>query len=289
MPEPSRRLAPGFALLNYAYIVGLSHSGSTLLAFLLNAHPEILSNGETSRIGEILPDRWIKKSDLCSCGQRFYDCPFWNRTLAGLAARGFGLVHSDPFDHPLEERPLAQRKLRAFVESALEASQKRVYADASKVSNYAPLLADNPHLEVRFINLVRDGRGVIASWKKRLQDAPIERVIQEWVRQEKHRRAQLQRLQPDRIFHLKYEELCSQPDAVLERVFAFLGVDAGVTVSAGYKTTVEHHVIGNPMRLSADESIELDERWRRELSAETLEAFAQSGAERINGQNGYAD
>ena len=273
--------------LPYVYIIGLSHSGSTLLAFLLNAHPELVSIGEASRLGEILPERWRKRSDLCSCGKPFYHCEFWNRSLAGLAARGFGLRESDPFDGPNSEKAYAQKKWRAFVESVLEVSPARVFVDASKVAAYAPVLDNNRGLDLKYINLLRDGRGVILSWQKRLPDTPVERIIKEWINQENHRRANMKALPADRVLDVKYEDLCTRTDESLAQIFRFVGVDPAAGVASGYKTSVEHHVIGNPMRLDQNEAIRLDEKWRRDLAEESLKLFSELGAAQINRQNGY--
>jgi len=270
----------------YTFIAGLSHSGSTLLAFLLNAHPELVSIGEASRVGELLPDRWITRRDLCSCGKTFYNCEFWNRTLAGLSARGFGLRESDPFNRPVSERDDAQRKWLAFVDAVLEVSGAKVFVDASKVPAYAAQLQENSGLELKVISLFRDGRGVISSWMKRLPDAPPKKIIESWINQENERSARLQTIQTDLVLTVKYEDMCLSPCETLEKIFAFIGVDPSIDVTIGYKSAAVHHVIGNQMRLTGEERITLDENWRRDLSEQVLDQFSVLGSE-INARNGY--
>ena len=46
------------------------------------------------------------------------------------------------------------------------------------------------------------------------------------------------------------------------------------------------HVLGNGMRLDADKSVRLDERWRTELSREQLAIFDET-AGRLNARLGY--
>ena len=52
-----------------AYIAASSHSGSTLLAMLLGAHPQACTAGELrlTNVGD--PERY-----LCSCGEKISRC-----------------------------------------------------------------------------------------------------------------------------------------------------------------------------------------------------------------------
>lgn len=276
-------------MIPYVYLLGQSHSGSTVLAFLANAHPEVVSVGEVSRLGEILPDRWRQKNDSCSCGQPFYHCPFWNRALAGLAARGHGLTVTDPFGYPRGERKVAERRLLALVESMLEISGKRVFFDASKTLACAPVIAKNPHFRVSFLDLYRDGRGIVISWLRRVVEKQPERVVRAWVEREKLRRKALAALGPAPVLRLKYEDFARSPREELRRLFAFLGVETEADVTAGFKSRVEHHIVGNQMRLNDQETITLDEKWRAAWTPEMERVFTAFGADEINRRNGYAD
>ena len=276
-------------MIPYVYLFGQSHGGSTVLAFLANAHPEILSVGEVSRLGELLPDRWLRKTDRCSCGQAFYHCLFWNRALAGLAARGHGLSATDPFDYPRGERRPAERRLLALVEAMLDITGKRVFFDASKTVSYVPVVAKNPLFRVSFVDLYRDGRGVVTSWLNRASDKQPERVIRSWVELERQRQKALARLDPASVLRIRYEELAAAPRDVLRRFFAFLGVGTDVDATVGFKSKVEHHIIGNQMRLNSQETIVLDEKWRATWTPELDRAFEKSGAAAINRHYGYVD
>lgn len=52
------------------YILGNSHSGSTLLSFLLTFHPNIIN------LGELKSKTWLKVR-ICSCGQPVNTCKFY--------------------------------------------------------------------------------------------------------------------------------------------------------------------------------------------------------------------
>ena len=60
---------------DFIYITSASFSGSTLLTFLLNTHPEIAT------IGEMKGDSMDVERYRCSCGDPIGRCPFWQRLV----------------------------------------------------------------------------------------------------------------------------------------------------------------------------------------------------------------
>ena len=73
----------GDRVIDFVYIASPSYSGSTLLTFLLAAHPEVASIGElkASAMGDA-------DAYTCSCGAPIRRCPFWRRVCDELARRG---------------------------------------------------------------------------------------------------------------------------------------------------------------------------------------------------------
>src|SRR5438105_2750282 len=93
------------------YIASPSYSGSTLLALLLGAHPQIATVGELK--GNVAGDF---DQYLCSCGMRIADCGFWQQVRAEMGRHGAHLRRADlgtRFRAP--DRPLLDRLLRARV------------------------------------------------------------------------------------------------------------------------------------------------------------------------------
>ncbi len=87
-PQPStyptqtaQRVSP-HAKLRVAYVLACSHSGSTLLAMLLGAHPDACTIGELklSSLGDIDCYR-------CSCGELIVQCAFWSESTSPNAAK----------------------------------------------------------------------------------------------------------------------------------------------------------------------------------------------------------
>jgi hypothetical protein len=174
-----------------AYILAASHSGSTLLAMLLGAHPEACTVGELK--GDSLGEA---ESYRCSCGQRLKDCGFWNQVRQGMAQKGIEdydvtragtsvFAVSSPYarrllnplprnvfwetarDLALSLSPqwrahLQRTQLRnaALVEVVQEVTGAKVIIDSSKLPLRLKYLLRNPALDIKVIRLVRDGRAV---------------------------------------------------------------------------------------------------------------------------------
>lgn len=180
----------------YVYILGASHSGSTLLAMLLNAHPDITTIGEMSpgRMGDADTYR-------CSCGQLIRECHFWARISERMRGAhpdfrldDFGTrfeLPSSPIVNRLlhfEHRGVALEWLRdaalrlsprwqkargeiaarcyALVSAVLAESGARIFVDSSKLAHRLKFLLQIPEFDIRVIHLVRDGRAVALTYMK---------------------------------------------------------------------------------------------------------------------------
>ncbi len=294
-------------MIPYVYILGMPHSGSTLLTFLLNAHPQLISVGEVALVGRILPARWAERRGQCSCGQLFYQCDFWIRVLETAAHRGLRLGHPDFFRFSQRAEKDAQNALLYFVESVLQVGGAQIFIDSSKSPEYLDVLARNDGIQLYVLDFYRDGRALLYAWLKHISHPLVDKwfpnwrrarflrswitrkLVNGWVRKEKERRTALQKVNSRYVFRLKYEDLCSQPVETMRSVFRFLGVDSSVDVTQGFKSQVEHHIIGNQMRLSRHDRILLDQKWIQALPAYALETFAKAGGRETNLSNGYVE
>jgi hypothetical protein len=285
------------------YVAGNGFSGSTLLSFLLNAHPAIASVGEA--VGPI-PSEKSPREYVCSCGSALAACPFWERVGRSMAARGFVfdpehwdlgfevgksritrhlLVRSLRSRHVDELRDrlvlrlprigarmgeLARRNV-AFVESVLEATGKPVFADASKDPMRARYLTRLAGLDLRLVHLVRDAPGYVRSWIKNT-GGTLDGGIRAWNRMASH----VERLFPaggiQRLV-VRYEDVCRETAKEVSRIAEFAGL-APVEGPIRFREC-EHHVLGNRMRLMSSAEIALDESWREALSRAEVEAIVR--------------
>lgn len=295
-------------MIRLAYIASPSFSGSTLLTLLLHRHPALATVGEL---------KW-KALDLetyaCSCGALLRRCPFWADLRAQLEAEGLAFDLARPptdfrarnwmTDRVLRARvrgpmfeavrdgatallpaaretwPAVRLFNRRLIETVLERERATVFLDASKSPVRLHHLIKTGDYEVFVLQLVRDGRGVVASAMRNAGQSPLGAAI-EW--RDTYRQIERigRRLGPGRVLRLRYEDLCLRTEATLRRVVDFLGLPPAPPAGVARP----HHVLGNRMRL-APGPIALDERWRTELKRGDLAAFERvAGA--MNQSYGY--
>lgn len=286
----------------FAFILAHSFSGSTLLSFLLGAHPEIATVGEMFIAPAHNTDDYP-----CSCGEPIGRCAFWRQVSAEMAARGvpfdirgaessltaasYGPLGSrivwpeprGPFLEGLRRAALrlmpgVRRELdrriainRQLAEVILDLRDGRVFVDASKRPGRALLLRRDPQIDLRVIHLVRDGRAVSRSTIRNL-GRTVADGARSWAASLRHSEELRRTLPPERWLTVRHEDLCREPRATLARIFGFLGVSPEHEIGdfQGDFRAGDHHVIGNRMRLSRTSEIRLDERWRSELTPEQL-------------------
>ena len=305
------------------YLAAASHSGSTMTAMLLGAHPELCSVGELKAIhlGE-------RDSYLCSCQLRVCECSFWQGVTTKMVSQGqeFSIVDAKmdirsgatPYilrllkplvrsplvewvrDSLLRFSPVWRRQLPQlqqrnvdYVRSIAAQAGVEVVIDSSKIGIRLKYLLLNQQLDIKVIWLVRDGRGVSLAYKKpseyadakdpkmrgggsgktQEQGRGIAQGTHEWIRCNQETAAVLATMAKDRWIKVHYEDLCVNTEQTLNKIFEFIGVDP-TTKRLDFKA-VEHHVLGNGMRLDVSDKITLDERWKTELTQSELKVFNQ--------------
>ncbi|MCP4322561.1 MAG: sulfotransferase [Psychromonas sp.] len=300
------------------YLAAASHSGSTMTAMLLGAHPELCSVGElkAANLGH-------KGSYLCSCKSLVSKCKFWQGVSKKMAQRGQVFCISDagtdirigasPYVlrllKPLvrnsmmelvrdlllslspvwrKQLPILQKRNADYVRSIAEQAGVETVVDSSKIGIRLKYLLKNPELDIKVIWVVRDGRGVSQAYKNpsefadaknpklrgggagktQEQGRGIEVGAHEWVRCNQETEAVLATMPKENWMQVHYEDICNSTDKTLDNIFEFIGVDPRKK-RLDFKT-VEHHVVGNGMRLDDSEVIKLDDRWKDELTADEL-------------------
>lgn len=99
----------------------------------------------------------------------------------------------------------------------------------------------------------------------------MEHAAREWRRSNEEADALLKGVNRSQWMEIRYEDLCRRPEMTLAEIFQFVGVDRS-RVNLEFRS-VEHHVIGNGMRLDSNSQILVDDRWRTHLTAAQIEAF----------------
>jgi hypothetical protein len=289
----------------YVFLASSPYSGSTLLSFLLAAHPAVATISDVSgrrRAGQMETFR-------CSCGRRMIDCDFWSRLRERAAQRGMGELDLADFDlgfdsarhgrlsriqarslrwpavERLRDRTLAPLGVAAamrdvgtrswmLANAVMDITGTSVFVDASKERLRIRYLDRYLPVRPRVIHLVRDVRGVVESTMRRgKRSDPMARIAREWARTNDSIEQQLRELPAERQLRVRYEDLCADVTGTLRTTFTFMGVDPAAALEP---IGQEQHMLGNQMRLSAPADVRLDERWRAALAQADAQAIVRA-------------
>ena len=290
--------APTLERPTVVYIGGSGRSGSTLLERLLGEVPGVATLGEVVH----LPSRGLVEGETCGCGEPLATCPFWgpvgqeafggwdavdgegwqalqhrvdrNRHLPLLAVPVSGAFRRDLADH--------LDRLERLYRAAARVSGAPVLVDSSKHASTAFALRHLRTVDVRFVHLVRDSRGVAYSWTK------------EVARPETASGELMPTYSPvsaagwwgafnlmltglgatgTPVERLRYEDVLADPATALRRILAPTGLPLepgwdAFLAPEGARLGPSHSVAGNPMRFRTGTiPLRTDETWRQALPA----------------------
>lgn len=257
------------------YILGVGHTGSTLLDLLLSNHSQIAGVGELKffefRLGrnteprkKVSPHR-ARTRRRCTCQQQFDECEFW-RPITSKLRQQFGSefyqINSDDQEEFREKNETLFREIQNH-------SNKRFIVDNSKSPRRLARLISHPSLNVQVVHAVRDARAVAYScWSKGQREGAgsepkydLFHRAHEWDRT--NRQFQQEFSGPNYQL-IRYEDLVTDPVGELANILESMGlaVEANQTE---YWRTVHHDVDGNHMRHEC-KPIEPDTHYLENLS-----------------------
>lgn len=293
--------------IRYVCIPGSPFTGSTLLGSLLNEHPACASIG--AAVG--LTWRADLATYRCSCGDLYRECEFWNdiaarttalgrpvnvfgtdfwnthlrlasnRTLNGILVRSLGSDFvNDLRDVVVKALPGARNAMLdmgwnswALARAVLDRTGKRVFVDTSRDHQRPKYLGMHPALDLKVIHLVRDPRGNSASIMKHT-GADAATAARQWTHYNEEADRIKRYVPPGSWLSLRYESLCADPDAVMDQISDFMGVErARIQLGTGDQ---KRHIIGNKMRLQGLSEIREDRSWQTRLSEGDLAVIART-------------
>lgn len=290
-------------------IISPRQSGSTILTYLLGAHPEIATVGEA---------RLPEGNARCSCGLEYEECSFWQTVIESMDRRGFAFDIRDPdlefspggngvsdiilrtaIRGPLLEMvraagaaviPRARRELgrllrrnEAFFEVVTGLKGCNVFLDSSKDASRTLHLRRSRKLDVKIIHLIRDGRA--NSWSAmRNGDRSATDAATHWLANHLEAERARRYFTADRWIDIRHEDLCAHPKETLTKLHAFIGVEALPDIG-DFRSG--QHILGNSRtRAASDNRIVLDQRWQSDLTSTELETI-ESILGDLNRQYGY--
>jgi len=291
-------------MTRYIYICGSGYSGSTLLDLILGSHPCAVSLGETKNLV-----RNIIENRQCTCKQPVKACAFWNSMRQKVILdRGID-IFLRPADFPtslttnqdtLLERVIRYQRLALAVpgqkfltyleltpggvssartilqnvfylyDTVSDVTGCKVVVDSSKSPVDMKWLWMTRPSQLKVLHIVRDGRAVLASYRRRGWSA--ERAVWNWVRTESSVRRMLWTMPKSAWMLVRYEDICNNPKRELRRICEFLCLEF-TDEMLDFRKHTHHDISGNPMRLESSNQIVNPETWRQQLSRVDLDIF----------------
>jgi hypothetical protein len=298
MDTPGEREPAPVRPITILYIAGMARTGSTVLGEMLGRVPDVTYVGELSQFW-----RRYSSRELCSCGRALPECGFWSRVVD----EAFGDLPAERVEQfiELERRVFRRRALRmlwsrGWATGCLAAEEmlqerNRLYAAASKVSGsswivdaskspfFGASLACLSAADLDVVQIVRDPRGVIYSWRKQVQSDSEPSTLArkyttvlavQWMADNLMAQLALRRLASCHVL-VRYEDLVAGPEMSLSRVAKATGLplsDPHAAVDDVARPPQDHHrVAGNPgvRRLGNAVHLSLDEEWKSGLPLRT--------------------
>lgn len=244
------------------YIISLSHSGSTLLDVMLNAHPKIFSAGELKQLNRFAHlEKATSRHNRCTCrAETVWTCPVWSKVNVYAEkeiGRNLGALNVENY----KAGASFNRDNVALFKGIAAATKKQFIVDSSKQWNRLRLLIANPKIDVFPIFLLRNPKGQIwSSMRKRKSN--LGKFIHRYVASNRVSYNVVKDI-PHAVVH--YEDLVQRPEETLRNLLKPLGLDFDPR-QLDWTAELRHNVGGNRMRWNKQSVLSLDETWRQGLT-----------------------
>lgn len=193
----------------------------------------------------------------------------------------------------------------SLIEAVLEYYNASIFVDKGNRALRLKYLLRIPSLDVKVIHLVRDGRAVALTYmdpaefadakelamrgggsgdNRESERLSLTQAAYQWKRCNQEAEYVLKKLSKSQWIEVRYEDLCVNTQSTLKRIYEFICLDPQQAIK-NFRS-VEHHVVGNGMRLDTTFEIRLDERWRSVLTQSDLQIFDRKAGE-MNRKYGY--
>ena len=191
--------------------IGAARSGTTIVARILDAHPEILMTNETTVFLQL--SHIIEKS------------------RDGIKS---GVIYGKEYhelwaDHLLEYAKDLIEEYYAKIAAQRNAQQLKYWGDKHPHHSSCLSFIDNLYPEARYIYILRDPRDVACSIAK-MNSGSFVQALSAWksftIKYERF----IEKLDPGRIYYLRYEELVGDYTKGCRQLLTWLGLDFPVQV-----------------------------------------------------------
>lgn len=255
--------------INLIYLLGAGRSGTTLLATLLNNHEDIETLGEMHQFIE-----YIDEDKECSCGEKLTSCSTWNLLADPMIIdiKGERLYCENKERHKNIPSLIFSRKQNKryisiqerIFSSISEHRKSKWYLDSSKYIARYLLLKKSNKINIKGIYMVRDPRGVINSFTKKVQTSkrPLSAILYYNLI---NFFGELVSRTNKNILKIKYEDLVESPEQVLDEIYKHVFGSSKASVKMPEYTTMPHIVGGNRIKTKKRIHLSKDTDWQRNI------------------------
>lgn len=259
--------------------MGTGRCGTTALATFLGNSSEILNLGEMHQYFEHVVDE-----KECSCGTRLVECEFWkdkisvnplkstkkNRILSERMES-----HSSIIKHLMNSFSNVEYKRyidlhQSIFDSIQSDSKKSTLLDSSKYIGRALALNKLENIDLKIIYVVRDVRGVINSFSKKVQTSKsplstigyylainlVAEIISRFILRKK-------------VVKIRYEDLINNSNSLFDRLESALNLnlqDVKGKIEKNEEFEIGHIIGGNRLKKNKKIYFRKDVSWEDKLS-----------------------
>lgn len=265
------------------FIVGSPRSGTTLLQYILRAHPRIcLPTGESGFFIPLYRNRhaYGNLSSIESIRNLLIDMQSHNRDFLDGDLHG---IKFDPDELSIEFHAIGINSVSRIIASVFDKNAKAEgkVRWGDKTPYYAlhlpTLLEMFPNAQI--IHLIRDGRGVAWSLMDRKHDFKVYNAYHAgkyWQQYVEAARSSGQMLGDQTYLEARYEDLLENPEIELQKICQFLGETYSPALLS-YKKPPEttHTLLHKP--LQKDNS----DKWRRRMTQQQIRIFESAAGDTL--------
>ncbi|MCP5382486.1 MAG: sulfotransferase [Kordiimonadaceae bacterium] len=264
------------------YLMGAGRSGTTALATFLGASSEIQVLGEMHQFFE-----HIYKSKTCSCNCKLINCEYWGKVLELLPqeliqkAESLNqmecsveahstvlhhLIHSNNF----KNSDLYLSSMAQILQTCQQVNDKEVLLDSAKFISRALALRNIEKIDLKVIYMVRDVRGVVHSFAKKVQTSRgtlssiVYYLIVNIVAEISCRLGF-----KGKYIKVRYEDMMSSPVDFFNELEDFLGIDLENTkhsILNDKEFEIGHIIGGNRLKNNSAIKFNADNDWKKSRS-----------------------
>lgn len=260
--------------------MGAGRSGTTALATFLGNSSEILNLGEMHQYFKHIADE-----KECSCGDQLKNCKFWDNKISNNLIQSSTKnrflsekfeSHSSIFKHILQL--FSKKEIKEYIEIHQQLlntiqldSEKTILLDSSKYIGRALALDKLENIDLKVIYVVRDVRGVINSFSKKVQTSksPFSSIayylainlVAEFISLFILRK---------KVIKIRYEDLIENPIQLFEKLEKFINVDltdVKEKICQEQPFSIGHIIGGNRLKENKEIYFRKDIGWQEKFSS----------------------